>query len=364
MRAGAVALAVFAAAFGATLAWRLAPAVEDALLDPEPRLAVPRGDLGPGESAVVALFETARNAVVFISTSEAVLDPFARTRAEVQRGTGTGFLWDRRGHIVTNAHVVEGASSATVGLPGGEVRRARLVGLDPLHDLAVLRIDPSGADPIPLGTSADLRVGQSVYAIGNPFGLDLTLTAGVVSALDRELPGARGALAIGGLVQTDAAINPGNSGGPLLDAAGRLIGVNTAIFSPSGASAGIGFAVPADTVAHVVPQLIEDGRFTPPTIGIRIDPRLDLLARRNGQPGAAILSVEPGGPAAQAGLRGARQGARGIVLGDSIVAVAGRAVEDGATLRAALGAHEPGETVTLSIRRDGRTRQIEVTLSG
>jgi S1-C subfamily serine protease len=191
----------------------------------------------------------------------------------VPRGTGSGFVWDAAGHVVTNNHAIAGAVSATVRLADDSAWPAELVGTDPRNDLAVLRIRPDApATALALGTSADLRVGQKVFAIGHPFGLDRTLTTGIVSALRRVLPSGRG-FAIRGLIQTDAAINPGNSGGPLLDSAGRLIGVNTAIYSPSGSSAGIGFAIPVDTVARVVPQLIAHGRYDPPSLGVQVDAR-------------------------------------------------------------------------------------------
>ena len=206
------------------------------------------------------MFEAARPSVVYITTQTRVVDLWTRNAFDVPRGSGSGFLWDDRGHIVTNHHVVAGASSATVRLSDGRDAAASLVGVSPAHDLAVMRIDVSNAPAaLPVGASAGVRVGQSAYAIGNPFGLDWTLTTGVVSALDRSLLSDDGRNVIEHLIQTDAAMNPGSSGGPLLDSAGRLIGVTTAIFSPSGGSAGVGFAVPVDTVVQVVPQLIATG---------------------------------------------------------------------------------------------------------
>jgi len=225
------------------------PAVT-AAADGRPRPVAPRGDLLPDEKATIGLFEKARDSVVFITTREQVRDFWTRNVFSVPRGTGSGFIWDEAGHIVTNFHVIQGASEATVKLADGSDHKASLVGASPAHDVAVLKIVAGRRFPpaVPLGTSHDLRVGQGVYAIGNPFGLDWTLTRGIISALDRSLDGGTG-LTIEHLIQTDAAINPGNSGGPLLDSAGRLIGINTAIYSPSGASAGIGFAVPVDTVS-------------------------------------------------------------------------------------------------------------------
>ena len=286
-------------------AWQGGQALRTALAEPL-RVPAPRiADLEPGEERTIALFEASRESVVFITTAQEILDPWRRTTRSQPRGTGSGFLWDDRGHVVTNDHVISGADSATVRLADGSTQPARLVGRAPQHDLAVLRIEPAATPPLPLGTSDDLKVGQRVLAIGNPFGLDFTLTTGIVSALERELPAERGP-GLRGLIQTDAAINPGNSGGPLLDSAGRLIGVNTAIFSPSGSSAGIGFAVPVDTVARVVPQLIRTGRYAPPQIGIEVDERVNALARRQGIEGVLVLGVSPGSPAAEAGLRPAR----------------------------------------------------------
>ncbi len=347
-------------------AWELMPVLRVALLDrmAEPRVVAPRGDLADDEAATIALFENARESVVFITTAERVVDPFTRNAHDVPRGSGSGFVWDRQGRIVTNNHVVEGASRAVVRLADGRAFPATLVGRDPRHDLAVLRIDVGAAEPpppLPMGTSADLRVGRKVFAIGNPFGLDWTLTTGIVSALDRELPSGRG-FAIRGLIQTDAAINPGNSGGPLLDSAGRLVGVNTAIYSPSGASAGIGFAVPVGVVNRVVPQLISQGAYTPPRLGVRLDARVDELARRQGIEGAVVLGVEPGSPAEAAGIRAAAMAGGQLRLGDVIVGVEGERVEASGDLLAALERRRPGETVTLAIRRGGEALTLEATL--
>ncbi len=260
--------------------------------------------------------------------------------------------------------MIEGASRATVQVADGRAFRASLVGVDPSNDLAVLRIGvrPGELPPIPIGTSADLEVGQNVFAIGNPFGLDWTLTTGIISALDRELPNDRGGL-IRGLVQTDAAINPGNSGGPLIDSAGRLIGVNTAIYSPSGSSAGIGFAVPVDTVNRVVPQLIARGRYSPPALGVSVDARADAMLARQGIEGVMVLGVEPGSAAERAGLRAARIGRDGAVVpGDVIVAMDGTPIAKTEDLFAALDRHGPGDTVTIEVLRDGGRTRLEATL--
>jgi S1-C subfamily serine protease len=313
------------------------------------------------ENQTIELFERSRDSVVFISTLTRVQDFWRRTR-EVPRGTGSGFVWDDGGHIITNAHVLRGSTGATVRLADGSTHEAELVGAAPQHDLAVLRIDADDLAPLPRGTSGDLQVGQSAFAIGNPFGLDFTLTTGVVSALDRELPSETGP-DLRGLVQTDAAINPGNSGGPLLDSAGRLIGVNTAIFSPSGSSAGIGFAVPVDTVARVVPQLIETGRYAPPSLGIEVDGRVNALAARQGIEGVLVLGVVEGSAADRAGLEPARALRDGrLVPGDVITGLGGVEIRTVDDLYAALTAAGTEEPVTLRYTRDGETRTQEVRL--
>ena len=368
MRVALAAVVVFLA--GA--AWRALPHLEALVLgwNAEPRVVAARGDLADDEAATIALFEAAQGSVVSVSTAERVVDPFTRDAVDVPRGTGSGFVWDEAGHVVTNHHVVAGASGAVVRLADGRTFRARLVGDAPSHDLAVLRIETGplsgGVPALPVGTSGDLRVGQKVFAIGNPFGLDFTLTTGVVSALERELPGGGpgGRGAIRGLIQTDAAINPGNSGGPLLDSAGRLIGVNTAIYSPSGSNAGIGFAVPVDTVNRVVPQLVARGRYAPPVLGVSVDPRADAVARRQGIEGALVLRVEPGSPAARAGLRPARMATGGqLVPGDAIVALGGSRVGDASDLLAALDLLRAGDTVPLAVLRGGERVEIDVTLA-
>ena len=332
---------------------------------PEPREIAPRGELAPQEETTIALFEAARGSVVSITTNERVLNPWSRRTMDVPRGTGSGFVWDDRGHIVTNNHVIAGASGARVRLADGRVRDATLVGTAPRHDLAVLRID-AGLDtppPLPIGESDTLRVGQSVFAIGNPFGLDWTLTTGIVSALDREIP-TQGGATIEGLIQTDAAINPGNSGGPLIDSAGRLIGVNTAIFSPSGSSAGIGFAVPVDAVNRVVPQLIETGTYRPPILGIRHSDQINRLAAMQGLEGVLVLGVEPDSPAATAGLRAARQDEAGRLMpGDVITAVDGRAVATSADLSDALDAYAPGDSITIRLLREGDEIEVSAVLA-
>ena len=269
--------------------------------DAVPRPVDRRLPLPADEQATIELFERSRSSVAYITTQARVVDPWTRNMFDIPRGTGSGFAWDERGHIVTNFHVVAGAAGATVRLSDGRDVPASLVGVSPDHDLAVIKVEvPKPPPPLPIGSSHDLRVGQKTFAIGNPFGLDWTLTTGIVSALDRSLPARDGRL-IEHLIQTDAAINPGNSGGPLLDSAGRLIGVNTAIFSPSGASAGVGFAVHVDTVNRVVPQLIARGKYSRPTLGIDVDEDVNrVLMESVGKEGVAVLRVRPGSAAAAA----------------------------------------------------------------
>jgi S1-C subfamily serine protease len=328
------------------------------------RSVTPRGPLGADERETIALFDRSKASVVYISTLQRVVDPWTRNVLNVPQGTGSGFVWDERGHVVTNYHVVAGASGARVRLSDTREFGASLVGVSPAHDLAVLRIDaPKVPAPVPLGTSGDLKVGQRVYAIGNPFGLDWTLTTGIVSALDRSLPAADGRSLIEHLIQTDAAINPGNSGGPLLDSAGRLIGVNTLIFSPSGAYAGVGFAVPADTVARVVPQLIGQGKYVRPALGIEVDEDANrAVMQQLKAEGVAILRVTPGSAAATAGLRAATISDGRITPGDVIVAVNGEEVDSVARLLGRLDERRVGETVRLTVLRDGKRVEVPITL--
>ncbi|MHB1075816.1 S1C family serine protease [Thiobacillus sp.] len=348
--------------------WRGMPAIETWFAgQPEttPRTVTARGDLAADEQATIALFEKARESVVYITTRAQVMDVWTRNVFSVPRGTGSGFIWDDAGHVITNFHVIEGASEATVKLADGRSFKAALVGASPAHDIAVLKIGVGfkRPPPVPLGSSHDLKVGQKVFAIGNPFGLDWTLTSGIVSALDRSLGGDNGNT-IEHLIQTDAAINPGNSGGPLLDSAGRLIGITTAIYSPSGASAGIGFAVPVDTVNRVVPQLIRSGKYIRPTLGIAADDGLNQrLALLRGIEGVVILKVNPGSAAAAAGFRGAtvsRDG--GIVPGDTIVAINGQPTRSVGELLARLDDYEVGATVQVTLFREGRRTDVPVVL--
>ncbi len=331
----------------------------------EPREITARGDLAADEQTTIAIFEATSPSVVYITTTGRVLDLITRDVTEVRRGTGSGVIWDERGHVVTNQHVIEGVQGAHVRMSDQRNYDAVLVGASPEYDLAVLRIDAPSAKlrAVALGTSRDLRVGQKVLAIGNPFGLDYTLTTGVISALNRTIPAESGGT-IEHLIQTDAAINPGNSGGPLIDSAGRLIGINTAIFSPSGSSAGIGFAVPVDTVNRIVPQLIAYGRYVRPSLGIAADDDLSKhVLGEVGLTGILVLKVEQGSSAAKAGLQPARLTRNGdLVLGDVILAVDGKAVDSLNALITVLEGHSVGDRVLLTVRRQGSDVQVPVQL--
>jgi S1-C subfamily serine protease len=334
--------------------------------DVPPRVVAARGDLAGDEAATIELFERSKGAVVYIAISQRVLDPWSRNMFSIPRGTGSGFVWDSGGHVVTNNHVVMGASEARVRLNDGRDYAATLVGASPAHDLAVvqIRVKDRQPTPLPIGSSGDLKVGQKVFAIGNPFGLDWSLSTGIVSALNRSLPSEDGRTVIEQLIQTDAAINPGNSGGPLLDSAGRLIGINTAIFSPSGAYAGVGFAIPVDTVNRVVPQLIAKGKYSRPTLGIEADEALnDVIQRRLGVKGVAVLRVQPGSGAADAGLRGAKIEKDGsIVPGDIITGLDGKPVDNVVKLISYLDQRKVGETVKLTVLREGKPVDLTAPL--
>jgi S1-C subfamily serine protease len=345
----------------------LRPWVESLLTSEQavPREITPRGDLAADEQTTIAVFEAANPSVVYITTTRRVLDLWTRNVTEVPRGTGSGFIWDEMGHVVTNYHVIEGVQSAHVRLWDHRDYDAVMVGASPEHDLAVLRINVPIArpGPVPIGTSHDLRVGQKVFAIGNPFGLDYTLTTGVISALDRSIQDEEGRI-IEHLIQTDAAINPGNSGGPLIDSAGRLIGINTAIYSPSGSFAGIGFAVPVDTVNRVVPHLIAHGRYIRPTLGITADDDIsERLLGEMGVSGVLVLRVQPGSAAARAGLQGTRVRSDGeIIAGDVILAVEGIPVTSVGNLIDRLEQYSIGDRVELQIYRNGSRQTVTAVL--
>lgn len=337
----------------------------DSQQDATPRLVEARGTLAEDEQTTIALFENSRDSVVFITTRQRVMDPWTRNVFSAPSGTGSGFVWDDFGHIVTNLHVIKGASEATIRFSDGRDFRAALVGASPAHDIAVLKvgIGLERSSPVPLGASHDLKVGQKVFAIGNPFGLDWTLTTGIVSALGRSLPSHDGRK-IENLIQTDAAINPGNSGGPLLDSAGRLIGINTMIYSPTGSNAGIGFAVPVDTVNRVVPQLISQGKYIRPGLGITVDSKLNSrLTGLMDTSGVLILNINPGSAAAAAGLIGATITRDGkIIPGDIIVALNANPINSVDELLAQLDEYEVGEEVQLTILRENSEITVPVTL--
>ena len=322
----------------------------------------PYTDLRPDEQAIVDLFEGTSPSVVYITTVTRRRDFFGRATGEVPLGTGTGFVWDPDGHIVTNFHVLEGASSARVVMHDQTSYMAEYVGGSRRHDLAVLRIDAPTDSllQVRLGDSDRVRVGQSVYAIGNPFGYSATLTTGIISALSRQIEGLTGDI-IEDVIQVDAAINTGNSGGPLLDSRGRLIGINSQIASPSGTSAGIGFAIPVNTVSRVVPQLIADGEYTPARLGITTDQQLNrIAAARYGVNGVVIADLDPRSGAARAGLRGTEWNAN--QLGDIIVRIDGEPVRSFRELRLVLDRYQPGGEVEVTVSRDGETHDVVVPL--
>ena len=329
-----------------------------------PRAVTARGDLAPDEKATIDLYEQSRESVVHITTlTDRPTGPFGSNFQEVPSGTGSGFMWDDRGHVVTNFHVIQGANGAEITLHDQRSFRATLVGAAPDIDLAVLRIDAplEALHPIPIGTSNDLKVGQKVYAIGNPFGLDQTLTTGIISALGREIESA-GQQKIRDVIQTDAAINPGNSGGPLLDSAGRLIGVNTAIASPSGVSSGIGFAIPVDDVNRVVPQLISEGKLARPVLGVSlINP---ALIRNMPVQGLAVANVTENSGAMKAGIRPAQTDRRGRrVLGDVIVRVEGKPTLTVDDLYHILKSRKSGDVVEVVVVREDQEVSLRVALS-
>jgi S1-C subfamily serine protease len=329
----------------------------------QPRPVEARGDLAADEKSTIELFKNASPSVVYITTLAVQRDSFSLNVQEVPKGTGSGFVWDAaNGYIVTNFHVIQNAQAARVTLADHTSWPAQLVGATPENDLAVLKIKAprDKLREIPIGTSNDLQVGQKTFAIGDPFGLDQTLTTGIISALGREIQSVA-ETPLRGVIQTNAAINPGNSGGPLLDSAGRLIGVNTAIYSPSGAFAGIGFAIPVDQVNRVVPQLIAKGKVTKPGLGVRLVD--DAQARDLKIKGALILDVTPDSPAARAGLRPTRRDEEGALrLGDVIVGVDGKPVHNTNDLHNLLKDHKPGDGIKLTIRRDQAEQTVDVVL--
>jgi 2-alkenal reductase len=321
-----------------------------------------RGPLSDAERANIELFERVSPSVVQVAARSAAANPLSedeRGEADSGAASGTGFVWDNDGHVVTNNHVVQNGSEVAVRFASGEVAQAEVIGVAPNYDLAVLRIRSARKlpPPVALGSSSELKVGQSAFAIGNPFGLDQSLTSGIISALKRRLPTSSGR-EIANVIQTDTAINPGNSGGPLLDSAGRLIGVNTAILSPSGTSAGIGFAIPADIVNRVVPELIKNGRV--PTPGIGIVAASEAVSTRLGVEGVIVVRTAPGSPAERAGIRGVdfNSGA----LGDVIVQADGKPVHRLSDLTDQIEQVGAGKSIRIGLKRGSKTRDITIDI--
>ncbi|OGH01857.1 MAG: 2-alkenal reductase [Candidatus Lambdaproteobacteria bacterium RIFOXYC1_FULL_56_13] len=319
--------------------------------------------LSPDEVNNIEVFTAVHPSVVFVTNSRVQQNIFSLNIQEIPAGAGTGFIWDKTGLIVTNFHVIQNADTVRITLADQSNYPAKLVGVAPDKDLALLRIEAPAEKLIPIerGDSSRLQVGRKVLAIGNPFGLDATLTTGVVSALEREIKSVNNRT-IRGVIQTDAAINPGNSGGPLLDSQGRLIGVNTQIISPSGASSGIGFAIPVNTVKDVIPQLIQFGRLMRPVIGINT--LSDAVSQRYGIRGVVVAEVVPGGPAAVAGLEGLKRDPKGVLLlGDVIVGIEGQPVLTQDDLLGVLEKHKIGEKLRFTIARDNKERNFTLTLA-
>jgi len=335
--------------------WRLHRGDPDA----QPRIVTPRGDLAQDEQATIELFERAKDSVVHITTWErrGALDRFWLSAEEYPRGEGSGFVWDEKGTIVTNVHVLDGSSRFVVTLADGTEYEGSDAYGDKDHDIAMFRIDapPGKLKPIVVGSSTDLKVGQKVFAIGNPYGLDHTLTTGVISGLNREIvtDPEGGRKVIRGVIQTDAAINPGNSGGVLLDSAGRLIGMNTAIYSRGGDSAGIGFAVPVDLINSTVPRLLRVGDTQPVELGLTAAP--NQLAEALGVEGVIVRDVDPDSPAGRAGLKPARGTIRNLSF-DLIVALDGEKITRVSELADRLSEHKRGDTIQLEVLRDRRNR--------
>jgi len=329
------------------------------------RTVTERGDYLSDEQNTINIFQRTSPSVVFISTTDARVNPWSRTVTETPSGGGSGFIWDNKGHVVTNFHVIKESSSASVRLSDQRTYIATLVGASPRHDLAVLKINIpiDRPDPVPIGTSNDLLVGQKVYAIGNPFGLDYTLTTGIISALGRSIDSDAGGR-IESLIQTDAAINPGNSGGPLIDSAGRLIGINTAIFSPSGSSSGIGFAIPVENVNRVVPQLIAKGHYTRPILGVQMDERYNAsIKRRYNINGVVVLAVTKNSGADRAGLIGISSQGNRVTLGDIILKINGRQVNTVDDFLDILDEYNVGDEVKLTLLRGNDEVKVTVPLT-
>ena len=330
-------------------------------VDADPRPVAARGDLAADEKATIELFERCSPSVVHITTTRLARRSFSFSALEMPVGTGSGYVWDERGYVVTNAHVIAEASRAYVSLTDNSEFSATLVGAAPEYDIAVLQIDATRDQmkPILVGTSKELKVGQKVFAIGNPFGLDHTLTTGIISALGRDILGAN-RVQLKGMIQTDAAINPGNSGGPLLDSAGRLIGMNTAIYTETGSNVGIGFALPVDVINAVVPQIIQNGKVVPPIIGVREAP--EVVRERLGVEGVVVANVEPGSGAEKAGMRSLEQLDDGTIQADVILSVAGEKVTSLMDVRQVLVKYRPGDQVELEVLRGREKKKVSVVL--
>ncbi len=367
-------LAITAAAFLLGTSWRInnppKPEIQQAKSEQvttftEERVAPVRNNIPSGlnrdELATISLFEKATPSVVFITTSDVYRDWYTQSYREQKSGSGSGFIWDDEGHIITNYHVIKGASKATVTLSDQSTYTAKLVGKAPFKDLAVLKIDAPRAKlkALKKGTSDDLRVGQSVLAIGTPFGLDQTLTTGIVSALGREISSE--GVPIRDVIQTDAAINPGNSGGPLLNSSGELIGVNTAIYSPSGASAGIGFSIPVDAVKWVVADLIRYGEIKRPTLGLEFIPRRTTY--RLGIKGLMVSQVDKNSVADRAGIRPPfRDNQDKLHWGDIILAIDGEPIQKQRDYLVALESRRVGEEVEVLVKREDEEFTLKMTL--
>ena len=367
--------AVWGAVF--LLVWTLIqPGNGSAQLNPDakPREVTPRGDLSEDERNNIEIFRRSSPAVVYVTSTSLRRNIFSLNVMEIPEGTGSGFLYDADGHVVTNFHVimrvvnndgrVQPGFRCRVTLSDRTDYDAQIVGVEPDKDIAVLRIEApkEKLTPLTIGTSHDLQVGQKVFAIGNPFGLDQTLTTGIVSALGREIRSVNGRI-IRDVIQTDAAINPGNSGGPLLDGTGRLIGMNTQIATTSGSSAGIGFAVPVDTVNQIVPDIIRYGIWKRPVLGVNL--LEDRIVRTQlGLRGVLIESIRAGSGAERAGLRGTTVDAEGYVrqLGDLIVKVNETEVSNSIELKDALDPFKAGDAVTVVYVRDGKAQSTKVEL--
>jgi S1-C subfamily serine protease len=320
--------------------------------------------LSPDEAIGVAVYDRNNKGVVNITTKSVNTMLMMEVSSE---GSGSGSILDREGHILTNFHVIEDAQEVGVTLFDGKTYDAKLVGADPNNDIAVIKIDAPRdvLFPIDVGDSSDLRVGMRVFAIGNPFGLERTMTTGIVSSLNRSLQ-VRGTRSIKSIIQIDAAVNPGNSGGPLLNCHGRLIGMNTAIASRNGQSAGVGFAIPSTLISRVVPQLIAHGRVIRPEIGIQM---VHVTEK-----GILIAKLTPDGPAARAGLRGPHVAKKhrgpfswdtvDFSAADLIVAVDGEVIKNADDFLTAIESKRPGNTIELTVVRDGREFKVPVTLGG